>query len=186
MNYAAIKFCDIANGPGVRTSLFVSGCTHHCPNCFNAIAWDFDYGEPFTEQTAQELIDSMTPFITGLTILGGEPMEPENQPALLDFLRRFRTSCPDKTVWCYSGYTWEELTGEKPSRCRTPHVSALLALMDVLVDGEFIQALHDVTLRFRGSRNQRILNVPKSLAASYPVLWEDDPLFSTHGLTNRT
>lgn len=177
MNYATIKYCDIANGPGVRTSLFVSGCTHHCPNCFNSVAWDFAYGLPFTGQTEQQIIDSMTPFISGLSLLGGEPMEPENQPALLGFLHRFLAACPGKTVWCYSGYTWEELCGDQLSRCRTDITTSLLECIDVLVDGEYIEALHDITLRFRGSSNQRILDVRCSLEASAPVLWQDDPLY---------
>ena len=183
MHYANIKRCDIANGPGVRTSLFVSGCTHRCPGCFNSVAWDFDYGRPFTRETVEELVDSCRPaFVTGLSLLGGEPMEPENQPSVLTLVRAFREALPGKTVWCYSGYTFEELTGQKPARCRTSDTDALLGLMDVLVDGEFIAAEHDVSLRFRGSRNQRLLDLPASLRAGAPVPWEDDPVFSTHSL----
>ena len=182
MNYATIKYCDIANGPGVRTSLFVSGCTHHCPGCFNDVAWPFDYGEPFTEAVEDAIIASVTPFVAGLTLLGGEPMEPENQAGVLHLLRRFRAECPGKTAWCYSGYTFEQLTGQQPARCSTPEAREILSLLDVLVDGRFVQALHDITLRFRGSSNQRLLDLPKTLAAGKPVLWEDEPLFATHGL----
>ena len=183
MHYANIKTCDIANGPGVRTSLFVSGCTHRCPGCFNEIAWDFTCGEPFTPQTEDSIIESVQPaYITGLTLLGGEPMEPENQHGLLLFLRRFRSLCPGKTVWCYSGYTWEQLTGRSPARCRCEITGDLLSLVDVVVDGPFIQAQHDITLRFRGSANQRIIDVRRSLAAGEVVLWSDDPLYASHSL----
>ena len=181
MNYASIKYCDISNGPGVRTSLFVSGCTHHCKNCFNAVTWDFSYGEPFTEEVIQKLLDSCKPhYITGLSLLGGEPMEPENQPAMLDFLRRFRAAYPDKTVWCYSGYTWEQLTGAVPARCFTPDTAKLLSMLDVLVDGEFVQDLYDISLRFRGSSNQRLINVPATLQSGVVTPWVDKPVFSTH------
>lgn len=183
MHFAAIKFNDIANGPGVRTSLFVSGCTHRCEGCFNAVAWDFDSGEPFTSETEERIFTSMTPFVRGITLLGGEPMEPENQPALLPFVRRFRDRFPDKTVWCYSGYTWEQLNGHEPARCRIPETPELLSLLDVLVDGEFVRALHDVTLRFRGSSNQRLIDVRASLRSGKVCLWRDDPLFASHFLT---
>ena len=183
MNYASIKYCDIANGPGVRTSLFVSGCTHHCPGCFNEIAWDFGYGAPFTKAVRNEIFASCAPdYITGLSLLGGEPMEPANQRELLPFVRNFKALYPNKTVWCYSGYTWEQLTGAEPSRCRCEATDELLALLDVLVDGRFEQAQYDISLRFRGSANQRLLDVPGSLAAGRPVWWEDVPVFSTHTL----
>ena len=181
MNYATIKYYDIANGPGVRTSVFVSGCRHHCPGCFNAVAWDFDYGQPFDKPTRNEVFASCQPdYIAGLSLLGGEPMEPENQAALLPFLKRFRENCPGKTVWCYSGYTLEQLLGQEPGRCRCECTDELLSLIDVLVDGEFVQDLHDITLRFRGSSNQRLLDVPRSLAAGQPVWWEDEQVFATH------
>lgn len=177
MYYANIKTCDIANGIGVRTSLFVSGCTHHCPDCFNAVAWDFTYGHPFTAEVASSIIDSVRPaYIAGLTLLGGEPMEPANQAVLVPFLRRFRQAVPNKTVWCYSGYTWAQLTGQEPSRCRTPDTDAFLALVDVLVDGRYIKELHDINLRFRGSSNQRLIDVPASLRAGEVVLWQDEPI----------
>ncbi len=183
MHYATIKTCDIANGPGVRTSLFVSGCTHHCKNCFNEVAWDFSYGEPFTKEVRNEIFASCAPgYVTGLSLLGGEPFEPENQPELLPFVRNFKALYPGKTVWCYSGYTWEQLTGAVPSRARCESTDALLRLLDVLVDGEFVQEQYDISLRFRGSANQRLIDVPRSLAAGHPVLWEDAPIFSTHAM----
>jgi len=183
MHYANIKTCDIANGPGVRTSLFVSGCTHRCPGCFNEIAWNFTYGEPFTRQTEKLLTDSMQPaYITGITLLGGEPMEPENQHGLLPFLRSFRSLCPGKTVWCYSGYTWEQLTGQAPGRCLCDVTDEMLSLIDVVVDGPFIQAQHDITLRFRGSANQRIIDARRSLAEGEVVLWQDETIYATHSL----
>ena len=183
MNYATIKYCDIANGEGVRTSLFVSGCRRHCPNCFNAVAWDFDYGAPFTKEVRNKILESLAPgYINGLSLLGGEPLEPENQRELLPFVRNFKALYPAKTVWCYSGYTWEQLTGAEPSPARCEVTDELLALLDVLVDGRFVQAEHDISLRFRGSRNQRLLDVPKSLAAGQPVWWEDEKVFATHSM----
>ena len=159
MNYANIKYYDIANGPGVRTSVFVSGCRHHCPGCFNAVAWDFDYGQPFDKTVRNEVFASCQPdYIAGLSLLGGEPFEPENQRELLPFVRNFKALYPAKTVWCYSGYTWEQLTGAEPSPARCEVTDELLALLDVLVDGRFVQAEHDISLRFRGSRNQRLLD----------------------------
>ena len=181
MNYAALKKFDIANGPGVRVSLFVSGCRHHCKNCFNREAWDFDFGRPFTKQTEEEILAELDKdYIKGLSLLGGEPMEPANQRELLPFVRNFKALYPNKTVWCYSGSTWEQLTGAEPSRCRCEATDELLALLDVLVDGRFEQAQYDISLRFRGSANQRLLDVPGSLAAGRPVWWEDEPVFSTH------
>ena len=184
MYYANIKYYDIANGPGVRTSLFVSGCTHRCEHCFNAVAWDFQYGQPFTADTQEELIRSCAPaYITGLTLLGGEPMEPENQEALLPFLRSFRQRCPGKTIWCFSGYTLEQLLGREPARCRCKETDEMLSLLDVLVDGEFVQELHDITLRFRGSSNQRLIDLPKTLACGSVTLWQDETIYASHSLT---
>ena len=181
MKYAAIKSCDIANGPGVRVSLFVSGCRHHCKDCFNPETWDFAYGQPFDEAVMEHILALMAPdYIRGITYLGGEPFEPENQRELLPFVRNFKALYPAKTVWCYSGYTWEQLTGKEPSPARCEVTDELLALLDVLVDGRFVQAEHDISLRFRGSRNQRLLDVPKSLAAGQPVWWEDEKVFATH------
>lgn len=171
MNYATIKICDIANGVGVRTSLFVSGCTHHCPGCFNAEAQDFQYGKPFDKKTEDFLISELQKsYVSGLTLLGGEPFEPENQRALLPFVRCVRELCPRKTVWAFSGYTWEELTGVSRARCEV--TDQLLSLLDVLVDGEFVESLKDISLRFRGSANQRIIDVPASVRTGEIVLWK--------------
>ena len=181
MYYGEIKNCDIANGEGVRVTLFVSGCTNHCKNCFQPQTWDFTYGQPFTKETEEQLLSLLAPsYINGLTLLGGEPFEPENQRELLPFVRNFKALYPAKTVWCYSGYTWEQLTGAEPSPARCEVTDELLALLDVLVDGRFVQAEYDISLRFRGSRNQRLLDVPKSLAAGQPVWWEDEKVFATH------
>ena len=145
MNYGAIKGRDIANGPGVRVSLFVSGCTHHCPGCFNSDTWDFDYGQPFTPQTEQEIMDLMAPdYICGLSLLGGEPMEVQNQRVLLPFLRKIKAQYPTKTIWCYSGFVLEELMGDSRARCET--TDEMLSLIDVLVDGRFVLAKKDIPL----------------------------------------
>ena len=181
MNYATIKYYDIANGPGVRTSVFVSGCRHRCPGCFNAVAWDFAYGQPFDKATRNQVFASCQPdYIAGLSLLGGEPFEPENQRELLPFVRNFKALYPNKTVWCYSGYTWEQLTGKEPCAARCEVTDELLQLLDVLVDSEFVQAKHDISLRFRGSSNQRLLDMPRTLAAGQPVWWEDEAVFATH------
>ena len=173
MYVAEIKKFDIANGLGVRVSVFVSGCRHRCPGCFNEIAWEFDYGKEYTADIENEIIDALRPdYIEGLSLLGGEPFEPENQPALLGLLRRVRKELPAKNVWVYSGFTLEELLGE--SRARTEYTDEMLSLIDVLVDGRFIYADKDITLRFRGSRNQRILDIPATLKAGRPVLWDSD------------
>lgn len=162
MNYASIRTCDIANGEGVRVSLFVSGCTHKCPGCFNAEAQDFHYGQPFDVTVEDELLTALEPsWIAGLTLLGGEPMEPANQLALIGFLRRFHEKFGEKrTLWIYSGCTLEQLNGTEPdSRWRTSVTDEILALTDVLVDGLFIEALKDISLPFRGSSNQRIIRM---------------------------
>ena len=141
MNYATIKYYDIANGPGVRTSIFVSGCRHHCPGCFNEVAWDFGYGQPFDKAVRNEIFASCQPdYIAGISLLGGEPFEPENQRELLPFVRNFRALYPNKSVWCYSGYTWEQLTGSVPCPARCEVTDELLSLLDVLVDGRFVEA----------------------------------------------
>ncbi|MBQ9802034.1 MAG: anaerobic ribonucleoside-triphosphate reductase activating protein [Clostridia bacterium] len=172
MHYGAIKKRDIANGPGVRVSLFVSGCTHHCPGCFNADTWDFAYGEPFTPQTVREILDLMSPdYITGFSLLGGEPMEPQNQEALLPLLREIKAQYPTKTVWVYSGYVLEELVGESRARCAV--TDEVLSYVDVLVDGRFVAAKKDIRLRFRGSSNQRLIDLNKTRAAGTVVLWDD-------------
>ena len=173
MNYAEIKNCDIANGPGVRAALFVSGCTHRCKGCFNEITWDFGYGKPFTEETEEYLFSLLSPsYIKGLSLLGGEPMERVNQKGLLPFLRKLKERMPEKNIWCYTGYTLEtDLLGRM---CREwPETLELLSLIDVLVDGEFVEAEKDISLRFRGSRNQRIIDLKKTLSCGQTVLWED-------------
>ncbi len=173
MHYAAIKPCDIANGPGVRVSLFVSGCTHHCPGCFNAMAWDFAYGDPFTAETAERLYTALSPsYIGGLTLLGGEPLEPVNQAALLPFVREVRRRFPHKTIWCYTGYLLEDDLLLPEGRARCAVTDELLTLVNVLVDGPFVQEQHDITLSFRGSSNQRLIDLAKTLACGQIVLWE--------------
>ena len=163
MNYASIRTCDIANGEGVRVSLFVSGCTHHCKGCFNPDQWDFGYGQPFDRKVEDEILAALEPsFISGLTILGGEPMEPANQRALVPFLRRFedfrRKAKDRKTLWVYTGCVMEkDLQAE--SRWRTEVTDELLSMIDVLVDGPFVEELKDISLQFRGSSNQRILRL---------------------------
>jgi anaerobic ribonucleoside-triphosphate reductase activating protein len=161
MNYSVIKPVDIADGPGVRVSLFVSGCTHHCKGCFQPETWSFSYGQPFTGETEAYLLSLLRkPHIRGLTLLGGEPFEPDNQRALLPFLKRLRAELPEKDIWCYSGYTLDkELL--VPSRARCEVTDEMLSLIDTLVDGPFIEAQKNITLRFRGSSNQRILELKK-------------------------
>lgn len=159
MNYGTIKKCDIANGTGVRVSLFVSGCRHHCKGCFNAVAWDFSYGQPYTAQTEQEVLEALAPdYIEGLSLLGGEPFEPENQPVLTELLRKVHAQYPQKDVWCYSGYRYEtDLSAG--GIVHTAVTDEMLSYIHVLVDGEFVEEERDLTLKFRGSRNQRILRL---------------------------
>ena len=165
MNYGAIKNCDVANGTGVRVSLFVSGCRNHCPGCFQPETWDFGYGQPFTAATEQAILRLLEPgYINGLTLLGGDPFEPESLRALLPFLRSVRAALPGKTIWAYTGYTWEQLTSGK-HRVSLPEAIELLSMIDVLVDGPFIEAKKDIRLRFRGSSNQRVIDVQRSIAA---------------------
>ena len=168
MRWCEIKTEDIADGPGVRVSLFVSGCTHHCKGCFNEATWDFAAGEPFTEETEKRILEaSAPPYIAGLTLLGGEPFEPVNQEGLVPFLRKWRAANPGKDVWCYTGCVLEkELLA--PSRWRTPLTDEMLALIDVLVDGPFVESLKDISLRFRGSSNQRILDLRAGASAPRP------------------
>lgn len=168
MNYAEIKACDIANGPGVRVSLFVSGCTHHCKDCFNQEAWDFDYGRPFDQTVIDRILDLLKPgYIRGITYLGGEPLDPRNQPGLLELSRQIKAMLPQKSVWSFTGYVWEALP-------RVPSVTEeLLSYLDVLVDGPFIAEQKNLSLRFRGSENQRLIDVPKSLAAGQIVPWAE-------------
>ncbi len=172
MNYADIKEFDVANGPGVRISLFVSGCTHHCKGCFNEVAWDFDYGTPFTEETVDKILELLKPdYVAGLTILGGEPFEPENQKAVLALVKRVREVYPGKSIWCYSGYDFEkDMLGTMSKNY--PETLKLLQRLDILVDGKFELEKKDLGLRFRGSSNQRIIKVPESLQQHKIVLWE--------------
>ena len=173
MNYATIKNCDIANGPGVRVSLFVSGCTHHCKGCFNEVAWDFDYGQPFTQETINLILDMMKPnYIKGITLLGGEPFEPQNQPSLVKLLRQIKAAYPQKSIWAYSGYLFDKdiLAGKLGDPAVTRE---FVSYLDVLVDGRFVLEKKNLSLRFRGSSNQRIIHVPSSLKAGEIVLWED-------------
>ena len=170
MNYAAIKNCDIANGPGVRVSLFVSGCTHRCKGCFNEIAWDFNYGEPFTEEVEEKILAMLKPdYIQGITLLGGEPFEPQNQEAIVGLLRKIKEKYPNKNIWAYSGYLFDRdiLSG------RLGDTREYISYLDVLVDGPFIMEKKNLSLRFRGSENQRLIDVPASVASNSIVLWQD-------------
>lgn len=173
LNYATIKNCDIANGPGVRISLFVSGCTHKCKGCFNEVAWDFEYGQPFTQETVDYILSLLAPvYVKGLTLLGGEPFEPQNQPALVDLLRQVKAKYPEKSIWAFSGYLFDRdmLSGKLGD---AEILKEFLSYLDVLVDGPFVESKKDLTLRFRGSSNQRLIDVPASLAAGEVVLWQD-------------
>ncbi len=173
MNYAEIKNCDIANGPGVRVSLFVSGCTHHCKGCFNEVAWDFHYGSPFTQETIDKILEMMKPgYIRGLTLLGGEPFEPQNQEPIVELLRQIKQKMPDKSIWAFSGYLFDRdiLSGRLGDWKVTREY---LSYLDVLVDGPFVEEKKNLSLRFRGSENQRIIDVPASLAQNKVVLWQD-------------
>ena len=162
MHYSTIKDCDIANGIGVRITLFVSGCTNHCKNCFQPQTWDFDFGEPFTEETEEKLLEMLKPdYINGLTLLGGEPMEPQNLRALVPFLKRVREAYPNKNIWCFTGFTYEVLkTDGSHPRCEV--TDEMLSLIDVLVDGRYVDELKDLTLQFRGSSNQRLIDMVKT------------------------
>ncbi len=173
MNYANIKATDVSNGSGIRVSLFVSGCRHHCPDCFNPEGWDFHYGQHFTQQTTEEILQALAPdYIRGLTLLGGEPLEPENQPSLIQLLHAVHTAYPDKDVWCYTGFVYEALPNSRAAQSGA--LEELLSLIDVLVDGPFIKELKDLSLRFRGSRNQRILDLNQSRKTGALCLWTDE------------
>lgn len=172
MHYGEIKNCDIANGSGVRVSLFVSGCTNRCKNCFQPQTWDFGYGEEFTRETEDRIIALLgKEYIAGLTVLGGEPFEPQNQRSLLPFIKRVRKALPEKNIWAYSGFTIEEMLkdGSHP-HCEV--TEELLGLIDVLVDGRFVEDLKDISLKFRGSKNQRIIDVKKTLETGSAVLYD--------------
>ena len=174
MHYGEIKKFDIADGPGVRVTLFVSGCTNHCEGCFQPQTWDFSFGRPFTRETEDELLAALAPdYIAGLTLLGGEPFEPDNQRALLPFVRRVRETLPQKTIWAYSGFTYDGELLREGSHPRCEVTDELLSLLDVLVDGRFVLAQKDISLRFRGSRNQRILDLRKTREQGQIVLWQE-------------
>lgn len=170
MNYADIKRVDVANGPGVRVSLFVSGCTHHCKECFNPETWDFGFGSPFGQEQVEEILALLDkPYIRGLSLLGGEPFEPQNQAAVLELVRTVRERLPGKDIWCYTGYLFEDLAAGRVGE----HSRELLGELDILVDGPFVLEKKDLGLRFRGSSNQRILDVPASLDAGAACLWQE-------------
>ena len=171
MNYATIKKYDVANGPGVRVSLFVSGCTHACKNCFNKEAWDFNYGKPFTEKTVAEIIEALKPeHIGGFSLLGGEPFEPENQEDLAKLLAKIKTELPNKDIWCYTGFLFEDILEGKVGKYEI--AKKMLQNIDVLVDGKFVEELKSLDLVFRGSSNQRIIDVEKSINSN-SVIWLD-------------
>lgn len=175
MNYATIKWTDIANGEGVRISLFVSGCTRRCKDCFNAVAWDFSYGKPFDESVRESIYEGLkADYIAGLSLLGGEPLEPENQRALLPFVKEVKKRFPEKSIWCYTGNVFDPATGLlKEQEKNTEVTEELISHFDVLVDGEFIEAQKNIRLKFRGSSNQRILDVKKSKISKSPVFYLD-------------
>ena len=173
MNYATIKWTDIANGEGVRISLFVSGCTHRCKNCFNEVAWDFNYGQPFDEAVEEKILTELgADYIAGISLLGGEPLEPQNQEALYPFIQKVKERYPNKTIWCYTGFVFNEKKGIlKEDRKNTPYTKDLISMFDVLVDGAYIEKLKDIRLKFRGSSNQRVINVPETLKTGECVLY---------------
>ena len=172
MNYATIKNCDIANGPGVRVSLFVSGCTHHCKGCFNPETWDFQYGQPFTQESIDTILKALEPdYIKGFTLLGGEPFEPQNQEAEVVLLRQIKQKYPEKSIWCFTGYLFDrDILGVMKDR--DPYAMEMLSYIDVLVDGEFVEEQKDLSLKFRGSANQRQILVKESLEQGTIVYWE--------------
>lgn len=173
MYYGALKKNDIADGPGVRVTLFVSGCTHHCEGCFQPETWNFEYGEPYTDAVTEEIIEAMRPeHIAGFTLLGGEPFEPENQRTLVNVLRKIKDAYPKKNIWCYSGYLYEELSGQikGTGRARCEATDEMLSVIDVLVDGEFELAKRNLMLKFRGSENQRLINLKKTKESGEMVL----------------
>lgn len=176
MNYGKIKYYDVANGPGVRVSLYVSGCRNHCKNCFNPETWDFNYGEPFTKNVENSILEGLKPdYIKGFTLLGGDPFEPENQKVLAPFLERLRKQYPDKSLWAFTGYDYEAdlLTGKLGD---VETVLRMLNCLDVLVDGKFVEELKDLNLLFRGSSNQRIILLKPSLEQDKVVLWDEQTI----------
>lgn len=180
MNYATIKKHDIANGPGVRVSLFVSGCSHHCPGCFNPETWDFNYGNPFDSDAINEVLQAMEPsYIHGFSLLGGEPFELKNQQGVLPLLKEIKSKFPNKDIWCYTGYDFEKDILENMAST-WDETTEMLSYIDILVDGEFVEAKKDVSLRFRGSSNQRIIDVKESLKQKNIILWDDSHDFSIY------
>ena len=173
MNYCAIKRSDVANGPGMRVTLFVSGCTNRCPGCFQPETWDFSYGEPFTKEVEDRIIQLLTPdYISGLTLLGGDPFEPANQRALLPFLQRIRRELPKKNIWAFTGFVLDKELWADGSYPRCEVTDEMLALIDVLVDGRFVESLKNVTLKFRGSSNQRLIDMNKTRTYGEIVPWQ--------------
>lgn len=172
MNYATIKKCDVANGPGVRVSLFVSGCSHHCKGCFNQEAWDYNYGNKFTEKEETEVMEALKPdYIKGLSLLGGEPLDIKNQEGLLPIVKKAKELYPDKPIWCYTGYLFDkQVMGEMAKTNET--TNELLKYIDYVVDGQFVESLKNPSLKFRGSSNQRIIDVQKTLANHEVTLWD--------------
>ncbi|MBE5927194.1 MAG: anaerobic ribonucleoside-triphosphate reductase activating protein [Lachnospiraceae bacterium] len=185
MNYADIKQYDVANGPGIRISLFVSGCTHHCKGCFNREAWDFNYGKSFTDETIDTIIEYMKPpYISGLTLLGGDPMEPSNIKALLPLLRRIKEVYPNKNIWCFTGYEFEkDILGEMIENVEG--TKEFISYIDVLVDGKYVEALHSVNLKFKGSSNQKTIMVQESLKTGKTILWNPPEYVTVDVKTNR-
>lgn len=172
MNYCAIKRSDVANGPGMRVTLFVSGCTNRCPGCFQPETWDFEYGEPFTKEVEDRIIELLSPsYISGLTLLGGDPFEPENQRALLPFLQRVRRELPKKNIWAFTGFVLDKELWVDGSYARCEVTDDMLNLIDVLVDGRFVESLKNVTLKFRGSSNQRLIDMNKTRTYGEIVPW---------------
>ena len=174
MNYADIKRCDVANGEGVRVSLFVSGCTHHCKECFNKEAWDFNYGKPFTEKEIDTIMEYLKPgYVAGLSLLGGEPMEPSNQEGILSLLRRVKKTYPEKNIWCYTGYLFDKDILER--MCQESEITKeIVSYLDIVVDGEFVVKQKNLKVNFRGSDNQRIIDVKKTMEAGKIVHWENE------------
>ena len=183
MKYSEIKLCDIANGVGVRTSLFVSGCRNKCQECFNPETWDFNHGEQFTQETIDYILKTLEEhYIDGLSILGGEPLEPENQSAILTLVRQTKAAYPDKKIWMWTGFTWFDILNNPNCRACTAITRLILHDVDILVDGPFEISNKDITLRFRGSSNQRLIDVRESLKQNKVVIWHDDPIFETHSM----
>ena len=176
MKYAKIKKCDVANGPGVRVSLYVSGCNHYCKNCFNREAWDFEYGDDFTEKEENQIIKDLEPeYITGLSLLGGEPFEKVNQEGLAPLVKKVKQIYPDKKIWCYTGFTFDkQILGEMVGQENRETTKQMLENIDYIVDGRFVEELKNPSLKFKGSSNQRIIDVKKSLEQNEVVLWEED------------